>query len=132
MSLPGRAVIVKELPIKCNPGTSRQFLDELVSDLTQVVRPAVVLDCASASIVDRRMLRLILCALEEAMKRNGDVRLAGLHKDAWAVLEAAGSADLFKHFENVAEARNSYTPQIRDEFRFDLELPDDETAANAA
>lgn len=108
MNLPERAVIVKELPRDCNGVHGRRFLCELVHAMAKEVRPAVVLDCSRAHRIDRSALQLFLCCLEEAMKRNGDVRLARVHQDAWPVLESAGIGHLFRRFETAAEAVLSY------------------------
>ena len=58
--------------------------------------------------MDRFAIHMLLCCLEEAMKRNGDVRLAGLHPDAWRVLKIGDIDRLFQSFSTVTEAINSY------------------------
>lgn len=42
------------------------------------------------------------------MKRNGDVRLAGVSPEARAVLESTGVDRLFKIFDSIAEAESSF------------------------
>jgi anti-anti-sigma regulatory factor len=39
-------------------------------------RAYIVLDCSKVGVMDRSAIYLLLCCLEEAMKRNGDVKLA--------------------------------------------------------
>ena len=108
MNLSERAVIVKEVPPKCSTENSRTFLRDLTNAMEDVVRPAIVLDCSHACKIDKQAIHLFLCCLEEAMKRNGDVRIAALHQDAWQVLESAGIARLFRNFRTTAEAVDSY------------------------
>jgi anti-sigma B factor antagonist len=131
MTLLERAVIVKEIPGRCDGANIRRFLQELAGDLAQSIRPAVVLDCSHACRIDRHALHLLLCSLEEAMKRNGDVRLAGLHPDAWSVLESTGIAGLFRSFQTTAEAVNSYRRPAFDRTAF-AAGPATDQAASAA
>ncbi|HEX8924141.1 MAG TPA: STAS domain-containing protein, partial [Terriglobales bacterium] len=71
-------------------------------------RPRVVLDCSLASDMDRHSIYLLLLCLEAAMKRNGDVRLAGVSPTGWKNLEAAGASQLFRSFETCEQAIESY------------------------
>jgi anti-sigma B factor antagonist len=128
MNLSERAVIVKELPRDCSSGNLRRFLHELVDEMAHVVRPAVVLDCSHASRIDRQSLHLFLSCLEAAMKRNGDLRLAGLHQDALPVLESAGAARLLRNFSTPAEAVRSYHRPPAST----VDAAGDEPSANAA
>ena len=132
MNLSARSVIVKELPQECDPRSSRLFLRELGKEIAGVIRPAVVVDCSKASKVDRRTLDLLIISLEESLKRNGDVRLAGMEQGARVVLEAGGIDRLFSHFDTVAEAKRSYGRQAYVEDGFDARSSEDERAANAA
>ena len=47
---------------------------------------------------------------EEAIKRNGDVRLAGISPGVIATLESTGVISLFEIFGSNAEAINSFYP----------------------
>ena len=73
-----------------------------------VDRPAVVLDCSPLGVLDSPTLHLLLCCLEEAMKRNGDVRLAALRPELRSVLHSTGVDFLFQCFETINEAVESY------------------------
>jgi len=109
MTFSERHVIVKEFPIACDSQSGRRFLRCLTQEMTQVVRPAVVLDFSQIRRIDREALYLLLSCLEEAMKRNGDVRLAGMHRGGWTVLTSSGFERLFQHFPTSTEAVNSYS-----------------------
>jgi anti-anti-sigma regulatory factor len=132
MNFSQHPVIVKEFPSVCDGGKSRKFLHELKLEMSHAVRPSVVLDCSRASRVDRQTLHLFLCCLEEAMKRNGDVRLAGLHREALPVLRATAVERLFRNFSTTAEAIDSYRRPAIDRTAFTVEVAIDETEANAA
>lgn len=70
--------------------------------------PAVVLDCSLLHQVDKPAIHFLLCCLEEAMKRNGDVRLAAPSEPLMAKLRSTGLDSLFQTFESVDEARDSF------------------------
>jgi anti-sigma B factor antagonist len=108
MKISERPVIIKEFPQSCDGGTFRSFLLDLNREMAQMVRPAVVIDCSNAKRVDRQSLLLLLCCLEEAMKRNGDVRLAGIRRDASPVLKSTGVEHLIQSYATVAHAVDSY------------------------
>jgi anti-anti-sigma regulatory factor len=132
MSFSDRQVIVKEMPQRYDKASLHKFVQDLSRQMADVVRPAVVLDCSGAGKVDRQTLQLFLKCLEEAMKRNGDVRLAGLHRDAYSVLTFAGIERLFQSFSTINEAIDSYR---RPQFDRRIFAPDSEsgdTATNAA
>ena len=98
---------VKQFPAALDAKKERSFLREAVACLSGR-RPALVLDLAGVRCVDRHGLWLILRCLEEAMKRNGDVRLAAVAAEPRAVLESAGLGRLFRIYENSAAAIASF------------------------
>ena len=75
-------------------------------------RPYIVLDLSKAGVMDRSAIYLLLCCLEEAIKRNGDVRLAAIPLGTRAGLELTGVDRLFEIF---AEAVNSFRRLPADE-----------------
>lgn len=104
---PKRAVTVKKFPAELTAHTERFFLREAEICLDGR-RPALVLDCAGMRCVDRHGIWLMLRCLEEAMKRNGDVRLAEVAAEPRAVLEAAGLGRLFRIYKTSDEAIASF------------------------
>jgi anti-anti-sigma regulatory factor len=58
--------------------------------------------------MDKPVLHLLLSCLEEAMKRNGDARLAAVSPSAQVVLKMIGADRLFQIFASSAEAVNSF------------------------
>lgn len=71
-------------------------------------RPRIVLDCSNVRQLNRSVVHLLLHCLEEAMKRNGDVRLAAMPPGAGPVLELTGVNRLFDIFNTTAEAVKSF------------------------
>jgi anti-anti-sigma factor len=102
-----RAVIVTQLqPIDAKK--AREFLRRLTESIATIVRPGIVLDCSGLDRFDAEILDLLLCCLEEALKCNGDVRLAALHPDVKALLDSIGAGNLFQIFTTVNEAIESF------------------------
>jgi anti-anti-sigma regulatory factor len=55
------------------------------------------------------VIHLLLHCLEEAMKRNGDVKLAALPPEGAEFLRITGVTRLFDIYETTAEAVNSFS-----------------------
>lgn len=102
-----RAVTVHEVPEKVTAASERRFLREL-QQYVETERPRLVLDCSRARQMDNATIHLLLCCLEEAMKRNGDVKLAAVHPEAKATLQVAGVSRLFETHTSVTEAKQSF------------------------
>jgi anti-anti-sigma regulatory factor len=58
--------------------------------------------------MNKSVLYLLLCCLEEVMKRNGDVRLAAVWPEARASLKLSGIERLFRIFDTTADAVDSF------------------------
>jgi len=102
-----RRVTILAVPEKVAASEEKNFLHMLHQNL-ETDRPRLVLDCSAVRRIDNAVLHLLLSSLEEAMKRNGDVRLAALDPSNRAALAAAGAARLFEIFPTSAEAVQSY------------------------
>lgn len=102
-----RAVVVKRLPEIRSVKQGRIFLREMQSCMN-IDRPRVVLDCSNVRQLDRSVIYVLLCCLEEAMKRNGDVKLAALPAGAGAILELNGVHRLFDIHDTTAGAVSSF------------------------
>lgn len=108
MDQPARGVIVIEVPATLDAKQAKVFVRELANSIARVVRPCVVLDCARVRRVDGAFLHLLLCSLEEAMKRNGDLRLSGLSEAARPALQSMHMERLFRLYPTAAQAAESF------------------------
>jgi len=109
MTLRVRNVEVKQLPEALTVKQARLFLGELGSCMN-TDRPCIVLDCSKVRLMDRSVIQLLLGCLEEAIKRNGDVKLSAVPAAAKAILELTGVSRLFEMFDTNAEALISFHP----------------------
>lgn len=107
MTMESQAVVVKQLPEILSMKKGQQLFGELES-WVKIDRPRIVLDCSRLRELDNSGVYLLLCCLEEAIKRNGDVKLASLSVEAKAVLVLTGADRLFAIFDTPADAVNSF------------------------
>jgi anti-anti-sigma factor len=102
-----RAVTVHEVPADVTASEERAFLRNL-QEYVETERPRLVLDCSRIRRMNKPTMHLLLSCLEEAMKRNGDVRLAALPPEARTLPQLAGLRRLFEIYPTVAEAVHSF------------------------
>ena len=107
MTLRINPVSVKQVPETLSIRQGRLFFSELESSMN-IDRPCVVLDCSKVRRMDRSVAHLLLCCLEEAIKRNGDVKLAGIPAGARTIFELSGLDRLFEVYDTNAEAVKSF------------------------
>jgi anti-anti-sigma factor len=100
-------VEIKQLPETLNVKQARHFLGEVESCMN-TNRPCLVLDCSNVRQMDRSVIHLLLRCLEEAIKRNGDVKLTSLSEAGKATLRLTGVSRLFEMFETNADALSSF------------------------
>jgi|ERR1700740_2586597 anti-sigma B factor antagonist len=100
-------VIVMELPEKLNHVEGKVFLDEM-RPLLEMDRPRIVLDCSQVQHMDSAGIEMLLHCMEEAMKRDGDLKLAALSPASVAILELMRVDRLFEVFESAEEAARSF------------------------
>ncbi len=100
-------VTVTQLPQTLTLKHGRAFFKELEVRMN-IDRPCVVLDCSNVREMDRSAIHMLLCCLEEAMKRDGDVKLVALRPDALAALKLTHVDRLFEIYDTETEAVNSF------------------------
>jgi anti-anti-sigma factor len=103
----GSPVAVKQLPETLSVQQGRAFFRELESCLNSD-RPRIVLDGSKLQHLDSAGIHVLLRCLEEAMKRNGDVKLAALPTRTASTLELTGVNRLFELFDTIADAVHSF------------------------
>lgn len=111
MTLNHHTVLVEPFPTARNAQQERALIEQLLSRMAPR-RPRLVLDCSGLETIDKPEMRMLLHCLAEALKRNGDVRLAGVSAPARVALESTGVAGLFRIFPTSAEAAASYHPRL--------------------
>jgi anti-anti-sigma regulatory factor len=121
-----RAVAVKRFPDELSVKLKLTFLHE-ISGVMSANRPRLVLDCSGLGECNSSAIHLLLHCLEEAMKRNGDVRLAAIPPAAAVALVSTGVARLFEKFDTTAEAVNSFHQLPKDTERQPLWGPQQES-----
>lgn len=102
-----RTVAIRRLPDVLSVQQKIAFLHD-IAIVMNTNRPRLVLDCSRLRECDTSVIHLLLHCLEEAMKRNGDVKLAALPTSAGVVLIGTGVARLFELFDTTEEAVNSF------------------------
>jgi anti-anti-sigma factor len=98
---------VRQLPGKLDRQVERAFLEELRMAF-DMERPAIVIDCGLWHEMNSSAIHLLLCCLEEAMRRNGDVRLAAVSDEALENLRAMDVDRLFRIFDTTEKAIESF------------------------
>ncbi len=107
MAIKMRVVGVTQVPKILSAKDGRTFLRDL-QRLIDGDRPRLVLDCSKLLHLNKSVILLLLCCLEEVMKCNGDVKLANLPPGAAEMLRMAGADRLFDIHQTTAEAVNSF------------------------
>jgi anti-sigma B factor antagonist len=98
---------VMEAPENLNYSEGRTFLAELLP-LLQSDRPRIVLDCSQVQHMDSAGIELLLNCMGEAMKHDGDIKLASLSPASAAILELMRVDRLFEVFETAEAATRSF------------------------
>src|SRR5437016_5010939 len=103
-----RPVVVKRVPDRLNLRQARTLLREVQPFLTSD-RPQVVFDLSQVRTLDAAGVDMLLHCMSEAMKRDGDVKLAALSPHAATVLEMTRTDRLFEIYETSTDAARSFT-----------------------
>lgn len=101
-------IAVKRLPEALSTEHARILLNEFESCI-DAGHPRIVIDCTQLRQDDNAMIHFLLRCLEEAMKRNGDVKLAALPKGAVTKFGVTGIDRLFEVFDSVDDAVESFS-----------------------
>ena len=100
-------VVVMQVPEQFNAGAVQSFMEEL-GPLLDSNRPRIVLDCSQVRSMDSVGVEALLQCLEEALKRDGDLKLASLSPEAEVILELMRVARVFEAFQTSEEAVRSF------------------------
>ncbi len=102
-----RPVVVLQLPEKLVLGRVELFFRE-VQGFLKAERPRLVFDFSEVTQIDSAGVELLLNCMEEAMKRNGDLKLAAIAPGPAVVLELTQVDRLFEIFDNTSDAVESF------------------------
>jgi anti-sigma B factor antagonist len=100
-------VIVMELPEMLNHEEGKKFMDDL-RPLMESHRPRIVLDLSQVQQMDSAGIEMLLDCMSEAMKRDGDLKLAAVSPASAAIMELMRVDRLFEVFETTDEAARSF------------------------
>ena len=100
-------VVVRLFPEKLSADQAPAFFRQM-QELFNSVQPRIVLNFAEVGELGAAGVQILLQCLEEAMKRNGDVKLAAVSSAPSVVLEGMGVDHLFEIFENAEDAVQSF------------------------
>jgi anti-sigma B factor antagonist len=100
-------VVVMQVPENLDAGEVNAFMGEL-GPLLESNRPRIVLDCSQVRSIDSAGVEALLQCLEEALKRDGDLKLASLSPEAEVILELMRVARVFESFQTSDEAVRSF------------------------
>ena len=103
-----RPVVVKRMPERLNLRADKQFEVEVQLFLASD-RPQAVFDLSQVRHLDAAGVDMLLRCMTQAMKRDGDLKLASLSPQAAAVLELTRTDRLFEIYENSTDAVRSFT-----------------------
>ena len=103
-----RPVVVKRMPERLNLKQARALLRELQPILTSD-RPQVVFDMSQVRHLDAAGVDMLLHCMTQAMKRDGDLKLASLSDQAAVILELTRTDRLFEIYHSSTEAMRSFS-----------------------
>lgn len=103
----GKPVVVKQLPEHLGVQQCQAFLREL-EPVFQSDRPRLVFDFTGVRHLDSAGVEFLLRCMEEAMKRNGDLKLASVSPELAVILEMTRVDRLFEIFDNSTDAVESF------------------------
>ena len=83
-------------------------LDKQMNTLIGSTPVNMIMNLQKLEYISSSGLRILLAALKKARKLQGDVRLAGLQPYVKEVFDIAGFSQLFKMYDNEADALKSF------------------------
>lgn len=103
-----RPVVVMQLPEQLDA----EGVQDLVGDLTPLLephRPRIVLDCSHVQRIDSAGVETLLHCLDEAMKRDGDLKLAAVSPESRIIFDLMRVDGIFEMFPTPEDAIHSFS-----------------------
>jgi anti-sigma B factor antagonist len=107
MESSSRPVVVKRMPERINLKQARKFHAE-VQPFLHSDRPQIVFDMSQVKQIDAAGVDVLLKCMREAVKRDGDLKLAAPSPQASVVLELTRAGRLFEIYETSTAAVSSF------------------------
>ncbi len=104
----GRPVVVKRMPERLNLRHAREQLREMQPILNSD-RPQIVFDMSQVRHLDAAGVDMLLHCMTQAMKHDGDVKLAALSPQSATILELTRTDRLFEIYNTAADAMRSFS-----------------------
>jgi len=105
--LTNKPIVVMQMPEQLNLEQVPGFLQEL-QPLLESHRPRIVLDCSQVRHIDSAGVEMLLNCLEQAMKRDGDLKLADVSLESSVILELMRVDRVFEIFDTTDQAVRSF------------------------
>ena len=112
-----RPVLVKRMPAIMDLRHSRDFLRD-IQPLLEKDRPQIVFDLSQVERLDAAGVEVLMHCMSEAMKRDGDVKLAGISDPAGIVLEMTRTDRLFEIYHTSTDAVRSFNGFLPNTFKY--------------
>jgi anti-anti-sigma factor len=119
---------VKRVPQSLNLRQARIFLEE-VRPLLEHDRPQLVFDLSLVRRLDAAGVEMLLFCMQEAARRDGDLKLASLSPHARVVLDLTRAGRLFEIYATSSEAARSFSGFLPNMVRQFYSEPDEESGA---
>jgi anti-sigma B factor antagonist len=106
--MPSKHSVIKlQLPERLNESEVATFL-KVLQPLLDGHHSRVVLDCSRVQHINSVGVEMLLRCLEEAMKPDSDLKVAGASPSSAIILDLMRIAQLFEVFETPEEAADSF------------------------
>ena len=103
-----RPVVVKRMPEKMNVKEAHNFLQEIQPFLNSD-RPQLVFDMSQVRQLDAAGVDMLLHCMRQAVKHDGDLKLAALSPHAAVILELTRAGRLFEIYDTCTSAAKSFS-----------------------
>lgn len=101
------SVVVLQAPERLDKRGATAFLTQFKTVLDEG-RPRLVLDCSEIRYMDSAGVEMLLRCMEEAIKRDGDLKLAAVAPTSAVILELMKVDRLFETFDTPEDAVQSF------------------------
>ena len=108
MESSSRPVVVKRMPERMNLKQARSFFKE-VQPFLNSDRPQIVFDMSQVRHIDAAGVDVLLKCMRDAIRRDGDLKLAALSPQAAVVLELTRTGRLFEIYDTSSAAVKSFS-----------------------